>query len=551
MKRLDPSVYATFQGRVGETSAYFRPDRPSTIVSKADDPQDPEIFSGLMVNTEGIYRLALDKVNNAVVMLHSKVADNLRGERDPISGEIRPTDKGLRRSYGVSAQRIQPGSSILPPQRAQNFQKTMRAHNTAIRKLSTEYLNIYGMRFDDLTIYGNKHMAYAIQQTGQDRYSVDVVIPRNRSGEGFLPNGVKAGKMPSIMGKKLAKNVSLAEAQSVFATHWQDVTSRIWDADDPYKNEGMKLKKVLADIGIYTQERGIFLTGGFLVAGGFLAVKDPSLGAAIGGLAAAHASLDIAFHESAHGIGKWWERRNDTRDPNDINTYEDGEAIDFYLIRDKANLKRLARHVDVDKCKAEDFRFLTIDEMRHMLPPHMDFEERLHPASLQSLVTDGSRRGFTPKVMFPAPMTQMEIFQSGLVTLKHAMDDGRILSFATYREEACVKDDVRLPCAYIDQLSDQQKPIQRIIYNPRHIGSYGDSFEQQAVSFEQMVEELRDKLFTVDKSSRIYTGEISPRFQAEGFEAIRGYFDPEQDRASSDLYMGGTEPLVPSYRNLA
>lgn len=550
MKRLDPNVYATFQSRVGETAAYFRPDRPSTIVSKADDPEDPDIYAGLMVNTEGIYRLALDKVNNAVVMLHSKVADNLRGERDKETGEIRPTDKGLRRTYGISAQRITPGSTILPPQRAQNFRKTMIAHNSEIRKLNTEYLNIYGMRFDGLTVYGNKHMAYAIQQTGEDKFNVDVVIPRNKRGEGFLPTGVEPGKMASVMSKNLGKNVSQAEAQTIFAKHWQEVTSRMWDADDPYKDQNMRLKRAIADIGIYTQKRGLFLTGGFLVAGGFLAVKDPTLGAAIGALAAGHVTLDIIFHESAHGIGKWWDKKQDPRDPMDINTYGNGEAIDFYLDKDPANLKRLARHIDVEKCKAEDFRFLTIEEMRHMLPPNTDFEERLQPASLRSLVADGSRRGFTPKVTFPAPYTQLEVFQSGLVVLKHSMEDGRILMFATDREEACLKDDVRLPCAYVDQINDGG-PIQRIVYNPRHVGSYGDSFEQEAVTFEEMQKELRAQLFTVDKSSRIYTGEISPRFQAEGFEAIKGYFDPDIDRSKSDLYMGGTEPMVPSYRNLA
>jgi hypothetical protein len=539
-----------FEREIPRINAHFG-NRFFVSVVKTADCADGDHYAGLIRTREGFLRLALDEANNALVLFASKVADNLKGYRSGPNDAIRPTDALIQKSYCIAARRLRSGP-LLPPDTAGFFIDRINAYSMRVSRDSSDKFTLYAVRIDDTEIYANKYVAYLIDRDSRDRYSVRVVIPARRADASHIPGAASPRWANPLFQKTIARHVDRAEAHHCFALHSQALSSRLWDHKDIYRGEGGRLRmgRFLSDLIHYPASHMLEMTSTALVAGGFTYFHDPRLGAALASLAGAHAVLDIGFKASVtRALAKLSNRRHANRFTA-LDAYDpDADCSYHYLIKTAENIRKPWHHVDPARCNIDNLRFLTFAEMQPIVgkirqPP----ETMLQPASLRGLAMFGSQRGFTTRVCFPAPKSRIEISQGGLVVLKRAISPIVTEMFVTYRPDACVSENTRLPENYVDQALGGDG-IQHIIHckeptpeRPR--------FTDRQIGFADMRERLTDLFNDTEPMLDNFIAPIAPQFREESYRYIHELFAPDVMARQDGLFMGGNNPLLPSIRSI-
>lgn len=537
MSSLRFSLSEFAQG-LSQTNAYLAVERPSGIVARANIEDDPEIYGGLFAHTQGFARLAVDERHDTVVLLAAKVADHLRGQRDQRTQQVRPTLEGLQKSYVLSALRHRPGGSVLPPDRAEYFKEKIRAYCDEMRRHNANMFTLYGVQDGSRTIFANNHVCYSIIEDKAGQYSVRFAAPLDYNNHRNAPEHLSFATSSTLVQKQLGNKLNRSEADKLLMAHWQKVSSRLWDHQSIHSGEGAYIQgaRLLTQLGRYPRDHALGMSTAALVAGGFMLVKDAHLVAAVvAGVGALHAIADVTLKETFGRAVAGVQDHRDRMQARDILNYGFNEdALRYYLEGSPKNLGKLCAHIDLKKCRSEDFRFLTIEEVRGMLPQHASFEENLRPSSLRGLALHGDQRGFTSTALYPAPKTRINIYQSGMVTLKHYREDGKIDIFVTYRPEFCLREEIRLPQAYIDQINQGGTGIQHIVYDGS-APTFSGGFEQKPVTYTEMQGILRGTLYATPESSPTnYVPPIAQQFQAQGWACIAHYFsDASNDNPSA------------------
>jgi hypothetical protein len=534
MMFLNPQTLSAFSAEMAATNAHLAVERPKGIVARALVDDDPEIYGGLVARTQGFARLALDEVNGTVILFASKVADHLRGERDA-SSVVRPTQEGLQRSYVISALRHRAGGPILPPDRAEHFKDQIRIYCNEMRHHNAGMLTLYGTQIGDQTVFANNYVSYVITPDKQGRCSVRFVAPLRTHHDRENSESLVEAFSRSLIQKSLGTKLSRAQADLVLMEHWQTVSSKLWDNEPLHKGEGapMHAARLATQLGRYPKDHGLGMLTAMLVAGGFMMAKDAHMvAAAIVGFSVLHAVADVTLKETFGGaVGGFKEGRKRAKAKAIQNYDENEEAVRFYLDPSPENLKKLCAHIDLTRFKPEDFRFLNTQEVRGLLQTHGRFEENLRPSSLRGLAVHGDQRGFTSTAFYPGPRTRVNIYQTGMVTLKHARGDGKIDIFVTDRPKYCLRDGLRLSALYIDQIREGGTGLQHIVYDT-HAEAFAEGFTQQSVTYAQMQEILGPRLFATPHSSPTnFVPPIGQRRQRECWASIAHYFDPAQEAA--------------------
>jgi|GEM_PF-5608834 len=504
-------------------------------------PEEGGSLHGIMRSGRGFARLAIDLENDTILLLAAKVPGLLQGDR--------PSDENLPRLYGIGARKIRPGA-LLPPDMVNFFIEKKEKYDSAIARYSATRFRFLAYRAGENEIYTNSRAAYIFEKRDDGNYDLRFTAPVNTDPKSMTPKGIESRWRGTLMQKYLAKGVTRAEAYDVFARHRQSLTSKFWDHVNIYKDEGPRtgLEQAFTKMGNYLRLRAATLAAGTIVAAVFLGIKDRDIGINLAGFAGAHALADVTVHSAySRAMAKHREKKANDEALSLDNSGAMDDVMAAYLKLEPPNLQRPWPQLDPSRIKAENIRYLTPEELQGLEQTvGKKSSTTIRPTSLRGLALYGSQRGFTHDVMLPAPSTRIEMFQNGMIVLKHGKPDGRQLTFVTFKECASISDFTRLPEDYIEQIYSNDSQIQQIVTEDED----QDSIGHRAVSHEEMMKTLRESLYQTPSTPDNFQSGIAPEFQTYGLEFIESLFKPTTDigtdqNADLNLFMCAEMPLLP------
>lgn len=517
--------------------------RPMGVVSRAVDiPDDPEIYGGLIVCTQGFGRLAFDEVNNTLVLFMSKFADDLKGERDS-EGNVRPTEKGLEACYVIASKKHREGESILPPDRARFINHSVEAYCNEMAEHNANKFTLYAVQIEDQTLFTNNYVSYTITKDKSDKYTVrfSAPLPKDRSTK--ERQTLTGAFSRTFVQKQLGEKMSLAEAHEKVTVHWQKVSSRLWDHRDILEGEGLYIRsaRFFEEFGRYCKDHTVGLLAATSVASISAFFNLGLVAGAASAYIVGHVMEHVFLKETLNKIKDWARGVGNKKKNLSVDRYgPDENVVGYYQDRSSGNPEKLCTHPDLKKCRPEDFRFLTVSESRPMLPDHMNFETEFRSNSIRGQALYQNERGVSSVAFFPTDRTMGNDFQTGLRRLVRDEGKGDFDLFVTYDPQQCRVERLRLSEVYRSQLGDTQ--IQHIIYN-RTASDYYSAFGQQsAVTYRQMEDALKPKLFIRPGSMpENYLPPIARHFQAASLKSVQGRFDKVQKTAWKNAPL---QPLV-------
>lgn len=510
-KPQPPNIVQIFNACVSKITSQFSFDRPVVCVGRYDEEiaqrlgHDPDIYNGTLISSQGFSRIALHIPTNSLCLIASKTPVNLRGVRSA-DGQIRATQDGLRKSYIISAYRLNPDNSNFQII-ARQLRSDLRQYNERMHERSESHFTLFGFSLPEQheDIFTNSRLAYIIRKNEQDAYKSRFFAPVADGSGVLMPIMFNPQRQAYGFFSRVSKIVHTATTYTLqrlaVARHWEKVASKLWDEENLFAAEGLlfNFKKAISDTAQFVAHHKVSMavTAGIgaamalvgnAVHEGVAFLRSPYgiaallLGAA--GHSSLHRLLDIGLHSSLHTMAK--NKHRNMFQP--IEAYGPNEDVaDFFKVKTKTNILKLCPKMDMTDINPDDFIFQT-SETSGMLADHQSVVDGMQPESLKGYLLAVHQRGFSSNCTLPDLSTRVDVFQSGLVRLMHQRQDGKTLIFARYRHELCLTEHMRLPSVYIDQLGEG---IARMEYD-RRASDFRNAFKISAdpVSVDDMMREL-------------------------------------------------------------
>ena len=483
-------------------------DRITDITSRFSFTHHPvPDQNGLIVAPQGFGRPFYHRESNTVGVLFSKTANNLEGRR-LADGRIVATADQMERCYIFGARRAR-GDADTPLKDRANAH-TMRRElredlDTARRKLgvkSRKHFTLYGAD----NIYTNGRHVYEIVKSGDKQHAVVLHLSTRRKEGGFLPFDMNDKSLRgrfAYASKTIGRFDSEQAARRFVSEHWRGLAGQLWENQNIFLENGLSMaaKKLAADFVNVTLDKGgkIALTTGlvgsvfsvkYALAADLHAGTAAVLGAASAGL------ISTLIHTAVHipvefGVDEYSEARRRAKELKSKQSIDafgyDVDVSDHFKIQTPSNLVKLCPHVDLDRFKAHEFEFLTLDQF-DLRKDREQTQNNLQATSLAGYLMFGGQRGIPSEAFIADDATELRAFYSGVVRYMHEKDNGNIVVFAQYRPDMCRNDYMRVPPQYIDQFDGK---IVRLEYD-RMADTFGEGLVQDVtpVTMAQMMKEI-------------------------------------------------------------
>ena len=300
---------------------------------------------------------------------------------------------------------------------------------------SESHFTLFGVSTADngTEIFTNRRLAYILQSIKGAFLSRFYAPVANGRGE-LLPLTINLQKswdgFFTRVSRKLGKTADHNSERLNIASHWEKVSSKIWDEENLYKGEGLsfRVRKSIADAAQFISHHRISMSvttaigAGMAFVGNMFSAGVTFLASPVGaaavlmgavGYSALHRLLDIGLHSSLHTMAKN-KHQNMFQELDAYATHDD--VSDYFKIKTPTNIKKLCPKMDMSSFDAEDFTFLTSLDSG-MLADHQTITHGMQPESLKGHLLAVHQRGFSSNCTLPDKSTRVDVFQSKLCFL--------------------------------------------------------------------------------------------------------------------------------------
>ena len=483
-------------------------DRITDITSRFSFTHHPvPDQNGLIVTPQGFGRPFFHRETNTVGVLFSKTANNLEGRR-LVDGRIVATKEQMERCYIFAARRAK--GNVNAPLKDRSNEHTMRRElredfditRRELGKKSRKHFTLYGA--DNL--YTNGRHAYELIKQKNGGFAVVLHLSTRRKDGSFIPFDINdkslRGKF-SHASKTIGRFKGENQARRFVSQHWHELSAQLWEGKNIFLNSGLSMagKKLMADFVNVSLDKGGRIATATSIVGGIFATKyamavDAHAGLMAVGGAIGAGLLSTLIHTAVHlpvefGVDEYVgarRRAKELRSKQDIEAFDyNVDVSDHFKIQTADNLAKLCPHVDLDRFKASEFEFLSLDEF-DLRKDREQTQENLQATVLAGYLMFGGQRGIPSEAFIADNKTEVRAFHSGAVRYMHEKDNGNIVVFAQYRKDLCTNENLRVPQPYIDQFEGQ---IVRLEYD-RMADTFGEGLVQDVtpVSYQDMMREV-------------------------------------------------------------
>ena len=406
-------------------------------------------YDGISILSNIYARLAFHIPTQTYVLIASKNSSDLRGNSAQ-NDSIKLTEDALKKGYIISAYRSS------DPDKFTDFYKLKRQiHNDIanfdrnIGERAHRHFTLYSSRINGNEIYTNGRLIYMLTKIN-NRFKVTFYAPSTHDADEFVPSTLNANSLQRAFGEvssTIVKTKDYQEARQKMAEHWQKMSSKLWEQENIYAQEGYSInfKKFMAHIRHHVYTHGLQTSAITASVGVLMGLFNPKYTLITGVLGAVlHTALHEFLHGGYHAYHKTTERIKKAKKRLNIEAYEFYRDVsDHFKIQTRGNITKIAPKIDLDRFQPEDLIFLP-NHKANMLNDHQKEAPSFRPDSLRSHILTAHQRGYSSICTFPDDNTRIDTFQSGLVRFMHRLENGNTLIFARYRHDMCIEEHLRL-----------------------------------------------------------------------------------------------------------